>query len=189
MTPSNRNIFRVTGPLCGEFTGHRWIPLTKASDAELWCFLIFAWINAWVNHREAGDSRRHHAHYDVTLMVSERMVINYIGSKVTNDLHPYKIYVNVSWNKWITLRVKTTSRLQQYTWFNMITTGGQVHSYKNTDPISKRIKIRVCCRCNLKEKKRVHGVERLFHIRSKAGLVLTNDHIHLFETNPIEINV
>ena len=32
-------IFRVTGPLWGEFTGHRWIPLTKASDAELWCFL------------------------------------------------------------------------------------------------------------------------------------------------------
>ena len=28
-----------TGPLCGEFTGHRWIPLTKARDAELWCFL------------------------------------------------------------------------------------------------------------------------------------------------------
>ena len=39
MTLSNGNIFRVTGPLCGEFTGHRWIPLTKASDAELRCFL------------------------------------------------------------------------------------------------------------------------------------------------------
>ena len=39
MTSSNGNIFCVTGPLCGEFTGHRWIPLTKASDAELWCFL------------------------------------------------------------------------------------------------------------------------------------------------------
>ena len=26
MTSSNGNIFRVTGPLCGEFTGHRWIP-------------------------------------------------------------------------------------------------------------------------------------------------------------------
>ena len=25
--------------LCGEFTGYRWIPHTKASDAELWCFL------------------------------------------------------------------------------------------------------------------------------------------------------
>ena len=36
MTSSNGNIFRVTGTLCGEFTGHRWIPLTKASDAELW---------------------------------------------------------------------------------------------------------------------------------------------------------
>ena len=39
MTSSNGNIFRVTGPLCGEFTGPRRIPLTKASDAELWCFL------------------------------------------------------------------------------------------------------------------------------------------------------
>ena len=26
------NIFRVTGPLCVEFTGHRWISLTKASE-------------------------------------------------------------------------------------------------------------------------------------------------------------
>ena len=39
MTSSNENIFRVTGPLCGKFTGHRWIPHTKASDAELWCFI------------------------------------------------------------------------------------------------------------------------------------------------------
>ena len=39
MTSSNGNIFRVTGPLCCEFTGVRWIPRTKASDAELWCFL------------------------------------------------------------------------------------------------------------------------------------------------------
>ena len=66
MTWSNGNIFRVTGPLCGEFTGHRWIPLTKASDAELWCFLWSAsWINGWVNNREAGDLRRNRAHYDV----------------------------------------------------------------------------------------------------------------------------
>ena len=35
MTSSNGNIFRVTGPVCGEFTGHRWILHTKASDAEL----------------------------------------------------------------------------------------------------------------------------------------------------------
>ena len=42
MTSSNGNIFRITGHLCGEFTGPRWIPRTKASDAELWCFLWFA---------------------------------------------------------------------------------------------------------------------------------------------------
>ena len=39
MTSLNGIIFRVTGHLCGEFTGPRWIPRTKASDAELWCFL------------------------------------------------------------------------------------------------------------------------------------------------------
>ena len=38
MTSSNGNIFHVTGPLWGESTGHRWILLTEASDAELWCF-------------------------------------------------------------------------------------------------------------------------------------------------------
>ena len=41
MTSSNGNISCVTGPLClcGEFTGNRWIPPTKASGAELWYFL------------------------------------------------------------------------------------------------------------------------------------------------------
>ena len=86
-----------TGHLCGEFISHRWIPRTKASDAELWCFLywpfvrgihrspvnsphkgqwrgalmfslICSWINGWVNNREAGDLRRHRTDYDVTVM-------------------------------------------------------------------------------------------------------------------------
>ena len=39
MTSSNGNTFRVIGHLRGEFTGPRWIPRTKASDAGLWCFL------------------------------------------------------------------------------------------------------------------------------------------------------
>ena len=42
MTSSNGNIFRVTGLSCGEFTGHRWVPCTKASDAELWFFFLAA---------------------------------------------------------------------------------------------------------------------------------------------------
>ena len=47
----------------------RLIPRTKASDAELWCFIISAhWINGWVNNREAGDWRHRRAHHDVIVM-------------------------------------------------------------------------------------------------------------------------
>ena len=164
MTSSNWNIFRVTGPLCGEFTGPGELPtqrpVTRSFDvffhlrlnkrlskqsrgwrfgtpswslwrqcneysaiylftlpcithAEACCqpangrlnswwrhqmepftallrviqqstlnsphkgqwrgafmfYLICAWINRWVNNREAGDLRRHRPHYDVTLML------------------------------------------------------------------------------------------------------------------------
>ena len=65
MTSSNGNIFRVTGPLCGEFTGHR----HKGQWRGVLMFsLICAWINGWINNREAGDLRRHCAHYDVIVM-------------------------------------------------------------------------------------------------------------------------
>ena len=81
MTSSNGNIFRVNGPLCGEFTGHRWIARTKANDAELWCFLLSApWINGWVNIREAGNVRRHRVNYDVIVMLS-----------YYNTLRPYNV--------------------------------------------------------------------------------------------------
>ena len=70
LTSSNGNIFRVTGPLCEEFIGHRWIPRTKASDAGFWCFL---WSrsepNSWANNGDAGDLRRRRANYDVTLII------------------------------------------------------------------------------------------------------------------------
>ena len=69
MTSSNGNIFRVTGHLCREFTGHRWIPRTKASDTELWCFFTCACINGWVNNRETDYLRRHRAHYDVIVIM------------------------------------------------------------------------------------------------------------------------
>ena len=35
---------------------HRWIPLAKTSDAELWFFcLICTWTHGWSNNRDAGD--------------------------------------------------------------------------------------------------------------------------------------
>ena len=42
MTLPNGYSFRVTVSLCGVFTGHRRIPITKASDAGLWSFLSIA---------------------------------------------------------------------------------------------------------------------------------------------------
>ena len=71
MTSSNENICRVTGHLCGEFTGHRWIPRTKASDGELWCFLWSA-SEDWVNSGEAGELRRYRAHYAIIVMISTK---------------------------------------------------------------------------------------------------------------------
>ena len=76
MTPSNGSISHVTDPLCGEFTGHRRIPLTKASDAELWCFFICAWTNGWVNKLDADDLRCYRAHYDVTLISLKLQMMN-----------------------------------------------------------------------------------------------------------------
>ena len=69
MTSSSGNIFRVTGHLCGEFTGpgefHAQRPVTRSFDV----FLICARINNWVNNRKAGDlMRRHLGHYDVIVM-------------------------------------------------------------------------------------------------------------------------
>ena len=45
-------------PVTGEFPSQRPV--------------ICAWINGWLNNREAGDLRRHRAHYDVTVMFCYR---------------------------------------------------------------------------------------------------------------------
>ena len=60
MTSKNGNIFRVTGPLCGEFTCQRWIHLMFS--------LICARTNGWVNNRDTGYLRRHRTHYDFNVM-------------------------------------------------------------------------------------------------------------------------
>ena len=67
---SNGNVFRVTGPLCGEFTGRRWIPRTQRPVTRSLMFpLIYTWLNGWINNREAGDLRRHRAHCDAIVLM------------------------------------------------------------------------------------------------------------------------
>ena len=69
MMSSNGNIFHITGPLWGESTSHWWTPLTKGQwHGALMFSLICAWTNGWENNRDAGDLRRHHVHYEVTVM-------------------------------------------------------------------------------------------------------------------------
>ena len=54
------NIFRVTGPLWGEFIGDRWFPSPRKQQPRLWCFFfIWAQRNVWTNSRGVGDFRRH----------------------------------------------------------------------------------------------------------------------------------
>ena len=57
--PFVRGIHRspVNSPHKGQWRGALMFPL------------ICVWINGWANNREAGDLRRHRAHYDVTLML------------------------------------------------------------------------------------------------------------------------
>ena len=66
MTSSNGSIFRVTGPLWGN-------PPVNSPHKGQWrraliFSLIYVWTNVWANNRDAGDLRRHRAHYDVTVM-------------------------------------------------------------------------------------------------------------------------
>ena len=74
MTSSNVNISSVTGLLCGGI--HR-SPVNSPHHGQWRGALMFsficAWINGWVNNREAGDFRRHHAHYNVMVMHPSRV--------------------------------------------------------------------------------------------------------------------
>ena len=75
MVSSNGSIYCVTGLLCGGI--HR-SPVNSSHKGQwrgaLMFSLICAWINGWVNNLEAGDLRRHRAHYDVIVMDINRTV-------------------------------------------------------------------------------------------------------------------
>ena len=56
---------------------HRW-PVNSPHKGQwrgaLMFSFIYAGINGWVNNREAGDLRRHRAHYDVIVMLCHRVI-------------------------------------------------------------------------------------------------------------------
>ena len=75
-----------TGHLCGEFTGHRWIPRTGQWRGAL--MFSCAWINGWQNNREAGDLIRHRPHYDAPVM----FII-----PVPPCIYNANMYINLHW--------------------------------------------------------------------------------------------
>ena len=74
MTSSNGNILRVTGHLCGEFSGPGEFPAQRPVTRSFDVFFDLVWINEWVNNREAGDLRRYRANYDVTVMYGAYLI-------------------------------------------------------------------------------------------------------------------
>ena len=53
MTSSNGNIFRVTGPLCGGFTGHPWIPAQRPVTRSFDVFFGLR-LNKWLSKQLWG---------------------------------------------------------------------------------------------------------------------------------------
>ena len=47
--------------------------------------LICVWINGWVNNSEAGDLRRHRAHFDVIVMAHDYLAVLWWGMKMITD--------------------------------------------------------------------------------------------------------
>ena len=61
-------------PCCWPFVRGIHRPPVYSPHKGQWCravmfSLIWAWINVWVNNRDAGDLRRLHAHYDFVVMI------------------------------------------------------------------------------------------------------------------------
>ena len=89
---SNGNIFRVTGPLCGnspftgEFTSQS--PVTRSFDA----FFDLA-----------GDLRRHRAHYDVTVMLGRfvELIFSTVSSFISSFMTSLRIYIDVEISEYI----------------------------------------------------------------------------------------
>ena len=146
MTSSNGNIFRFTGHLCGEFTGH----LVNSSHKGQWrgalmFSLIFARINRWVNIREAGDVRRHRAHYDVIVIAFRGLgLMNHgaLWNEASFSLfrRQWQQGSSLRWNAWPLTHVIYIKRHRFTTWFSNIMqqTKIQRDGYSNSKFTCKR---------------------------------------------------
>ena len=100
--------------------GYRWIPHTKASNTELWWFFCSCvWINDWVNNREAGESRRHRGHYDVTVLCFFGVFCwnrsSMTAIRVTDNIPGWPCDLLMGYGRWITQCLRKTTLTNTYT--------------------------------------------------------------------------
>ena len=75
MTSSHRNVFHITGPLWGESTAYRWIPLSKEQRCgTLMLSILSPWAICWTNNRHGDDLRSHDAY--VTSLYGVQLVLD-----------------------------------------------------------------------------------------------------------------
>ena len=100
--------------------------------------LIRAWINAWVNNHEAGDLRRHRAHYDVIVMTLPGKPLQNLKQTVDYPSWEYKFdskkFHETQFNQVIFKEVQGQKRLgcvndetMQYTHYIPRRTSGTIH--------------------------------------------------------------
>ena len=92
--------FSVLLALCGGI--HR-SPLNSPHKGQ-WCealifSLIWAWSNGWVNNRDAGELRRHPAHYDVTNDTWMNLMIKMMMMMMMMMINDHKSWL-LRCNKW-----------------------------------------------------------------------------------------
>ena len=93
---------------------HRW-PVNSPHKGQwrgaLMFSLISAWINGWVNNREAGDLRRHRAHCDFAVIEYEASFFNAIVKPCNVIIAP----------NWVLLKIKSFNQAINQTTFKYIT--------------------------------------------------------------------
>ena len=106
MMSTNGNIFRVTG-LCA---GNSLVPVNSPHKGQWRGALMFspicAWIDNWVNNREAGDLRHHRGHYDVNVMRSIHSLT--VRGWICNDTWTERV-IGAGW--WVRAWVRETRLL------------------------------------------------------------------------------
>ena len=97
--------------------------------------LISAWMNGWVNNREAGDLRHHRAHYDVLVMLAQSVFLVYHPNKLKHHsvLTFYSMIFNCTNKMWYKRqrRGKRHSLTQKYRNLDEILVTGCTGSCQN----------------------------------------------------------